>query len=351
MVLLWPGFLILLGLIPILVGIYIWMLRRRRRFALRFSSLMLVREALPHQSRLRRHLPFAFFVFALTCLIIALTRPAAIVALPSDQTTIILAMDVSGSMRFRDVRPSRLAAAEAAAIEFIQKQKATTNIGLVAFSGFAELVMPPTTDQEKLQMAVESLTTGRATAIGSGILESIDAIAEIDNSVAPSVREGSTAVEPPPIAKGSFVPSIIVLLTDGVSNAGMLPIEAAQQAANRGIRIYTIGFGTAEGPGPGQYGGAFGGGGGGSDPFGGGAPPARFRRGIDEDTLKEVANMTDGKYYAAASASELQEVFSSLPTYFITRQTTQEVSVAFAAVGALLAALAIVMSQLWHPLP
>jgi Ca-activated chloride channel family protein len=351
MVLLWPGFLILLVLIPLLIGVYIWMLRRRGRFALRFSSLALVREALPHQSRLRRHLPFAIFLLALTCLIMTLTRPAAIVSLPTDQTTIILTMDVSGSMRFRDVRPSRLSAAEDAAVQFIQRQKSTTNIGLVAFSGFAELIMPPTTDQDALQTAIQSLTTGRATAIGSGILEAIDAIAEIDPSVAKSVRDGSSATEPPPVAKGAYVPDIIVLLTDGVSNAGVPPLEAAQQAADRGIRIYTIGFGTAEGPGPGQYGGAFGGGNN-FNPFGGnGQPPARFRRGIDETMLKEVADQTGGKYYAAASASELQEVFQSLPTYFITRHGTQEISVAFAALGALLAASAVVLSLIWQPLP
>src|SRR5512145_2542740 len=100
MVLLWPGFLFLLALIPLLIGVYIWMLRRRRRFALRFSSLMLVREALPHQSRLRRHLPFALFLLALAFLIVTLARPAAIVDLPTARTTIILTMDVSGSMRF-----------------------------------------------------------------------------------------------------------------------------------------------------------------------------------------------------------------------------------------------------------
>ncbi len=348
MVLLWPEFLFLLGLIPILIGVYIWMLRRRRRFALRFSSLALVRNAVPQQSRLRKHLPFAFFLLALTCLLFALARPAAIVSLPTDRTTIILAIDVSGSMRFRDVQPSRLDAAENAAIKFIRRQKSTTNIGLVAFSGFAEEIMPPTTDQNALETAVESLTTGRATAIGDGILESIDAIAAIDPSVAKSVQDGG--VEPPPVAKGAYVPDIIVLLTDGVSNTGSLPMDAAQQAADRGIRIYTIGFGTSQGPGPDQYGGAFGGGNN-FNPFGGGQPPARFRRGIDETTLKDIASLTGGNYYTAASASELQNVFQSLPTYYISRHGTQEISVLFAAIGSLLAVAAIGLSLRWHPLP
>jgi Ca-activated chloride channel family protein len=347
MTLLWPSFLLLLGLIPVLIGIYIWMLRRRRRFAVRFSSLSLVRDALPHHSRLRRHLPFALFSLALTSLILALVRPVTITSIPTNQTTIILAMDVSGSMRFRDIQPSRLAAAESAALNFIQHQKATTQIGLVAFSGFAELIQPPTTDQSALENAVESLTTGRMTAIGSGILESIDAISQIDKLVAPSVTDSSTGVAPTPVPHGAYVPDIIVLLTDGVSNFGPLPLDAAQQAVDRGIRVYTIGFGTEKGPQLGQGSEPFGGGGG----FFGGQGGGRFRAGIDEDTLKQIASQTGGTYYSASSASELEKVFNSLPTYIITRHETTEISVLFAAIGALLAAAAVVLSMMWHPLP
>ncbi len=363
MVFLWPGMLYLLGLIPLLIGLYIWMLRRKRRFTVRYSSLALVREALPRHSFWRRHLPFALFLLALAGLIVAVSRPAAIVTVPSDQTTIILTMDVSGSMRFRDIQPSRLEAAEAAALSFIQRQRSQTQIGIVAFSGFAELIQPPTTDQQTLESAIESLTTGRATAIGSGILEAIDAIAQIDKNIAPAVTDTSSGAEPPPVPKGAYAPDIIVLLTDGVSNVGPLPLDAAQQAADRGIRVYTIGFGTASGPsGPDQFGG-FGGGRnfqgqgqqGGSNLFGngggGGGGFGRFRRGIDEDTLKQIAALTGGQYYPAASASELQNVFNSLPTYLIAKHEVSEISVAFAAIGGLLAALAIGLSLAWHPLP
>ncbi len=357
---LWPGFLLLLGLIPLIVAAYIWMLRRRRRFAVRYSSLALVREVLPRQSRLRRHLPFALFVLALASLVVAAGRPVTIVSVPTDQTTIILAMDVSRSMCSTDILPSRLEAAEAAALAFIRGQKASTQIGVVAFSGFAEIVQPPSTDPEVLQTAVESLATGRRTAIGSGILKSLDAIAEIDTNVAPSVTGASSGPEPTPVPKGAYVPDIIVLLTDGVSNAGPLPLDAAQQAADRGVRVYTIGFGTANGSsfpscgqqflgnepfgGRGQFGGgnAFGGGQG----LGGG-----FRRGIDEATLKQIAAMTGGTYYSASSAGELQNVFRNLPTYLITRHEIMEISVAFAALGALLAAAAMILSLAWHPLP
>ncbi len=351
--LLWPGFLLLLLLIPIIIGIYIWMMRRRKRFTVRFSSLSLVRSALPQYSRIRRYLPMGLFLGALGMLAIALSRPVAIVSVPTNQTTIILAMDVSRSMCSNDIEPNRLIAAEKAALSFIQSQKAGTQFGLVAFSGFAEVVQTPTLDQDVLAEAIMNLSTGRRTAIGSGILKSIDAIAEIDPSVAKSVTGRPTGAEPTPVPNGAYVPEIIVLLTDGANNAGPMPIDAAQQAKDRGIRVYTIGFGTERGgefpncgpslngrePSVGSFGGGFGGGGG------------RFRRGIDEDTLKEVAAMTDAEYYSAESSEELNEAFQNLPTNLITKTETTEISVFFAALGALLAALGVGLSLLWHPLP
>ncbi len=360
---LWPGFLFLLLIVPLLIAAYIWMLRRRRRYTVRYSSLALVRAALPRFSRWRRHLPFALFLLALTSLVIALARPVAIVSVPTGQTTVILAMDVSRSMCATDIEPNRLEAAKAAALSFIQSQKSSTQISIVAFAGFAEVTQPPTTDQEALQAAVESLTTGRRTAIGSGILKSLDAIAEIDKSVAPSVTDSSSGIPPTPVPKGAYAPDIIVLLTDGVSNAGPLPLEAAQQAVDRGVRVYTIGFGTANGSeipycapqvqGGGTLdrgGGGFGGGGFGGGGFGGGGGGG-FRRGIDEDTLKQVSDVTGGAYYSAESASELQDVFQNLPTYLITKHEIMEISVAFTAIGALLAAIAVTLSLRWNPLP
>jgi len=362
---LWPGFLALLVLIPVLIAVYIWVLRRRRKITVRYSSLSLIRQAMPRYSRWRRHLPFAFFVIALASLVIALGRPVAIVAMPTGQATIILTIDVSLSMCSTDISPNRLLAAEAAASSFIQSQKANTQFGIVAFSGFAELIKPPTTDRDALLAAINSLTTGRRTAIGSGILKSLDAIAAIDENVAPSVSATSTATKPAPVPKGAYAPEIIVVLTDGVSNFGPTPLEAAQQAADRGIRVYTIGYGTANGgefpncnrrfqgrepqEGRQQFGGGGGGFGGGGGGFGGGG--GGFRRGIDEATLKRVAEMTGGEYYSAESANELQDVFQKLPTYLIVKHDVFEISAVFAAVGALLAALAIGLSLMWNPPP
>jgi len=346
MSLLWPGFLVLLGLVPLLIGIYIWMLRRQK-VGLRYSSLALVREAIPRHSHLRRHIPFAIFLAALISLIFTLARPVSIITVPTGQATIILTMDVSQSMRQTDIYPSRLEAAEAAALSFIRQQKASTQIAIVAFAGYAELIQPPTTDQESLELAVRSLTTARGTAIGSGILKSIDAIAEIDQSVWPSVRDPSSSEQRTPVPKGAFAPHIIVLLTDGVTTQGPYPLDTAQQAADRGVRVYTIGFGTENGS-PGF--------GGGPGPFGGPPPQGQgrgggFRRGIDEETLKEIAKLTDGEYYAASSADELLKVFQDLPTSLITKHEVMEISVAFAALGALLVVAAMIFSLRLHPLP
>ena len=357
---LWPNFLYLAGIIPLAVVLYVWMQRRRHRFAVRYSSLELVRTALKGQNRIKRHIPFILFLTGMCALVLALGRPAAIVSVPTDQTTIILTLDVSGSMMSRDISPSRLEAAEQAMMNFIQNQKSSTQIGVVAFSGFAELVQPPTTDQEALQNVIESLIVGRRTAIGSGILKAIDAISEVDKNVAPSVYDTSSGVEPTPVPPGAYAPDIIVLLTDGVSNAGPLPLDAAQQAVDRGIRIYTIGYGTPNGSVPfggqggfggGPYtrgGGFYGGWGGGF--YGGGGFGGGFRAGIDDVDLKKIAAMTGGAYYTAGSADELQNVFQNLPTYLISKHEIMEVSVFFAAGGAVLALLAIILSFLWNPL-
>ncbi|MEO5886332.1 MAG: VWA domain-containing protein [Anaerolineales bacterium] len=350
--LLWPGSLILFLIIPLVVAVYILLLRRRRRFAVRYSSLSLVREAASHQSWLRRHLPFILFLLALSSLVMALGRPVATVTVPSNKATIILTMDVSRSMCSTDIPPNRMEAAKDAALSFVQRQGAGRQIGIVAFAGFAELVQPPTTDIRLLESAIVNLTTARRTAIGSAILRSLDAISEIDNRVAPS----DLGVTPNDIPEGEYVPHIIVLLTDGASNAGPFPLTAAQQAADRKVRVYTIGFGTLNNSSPMDCGGGlqetdpFGGFGFGS-PFQGGGGGGGFRRELDEATLTQIADMTGGTYYAATSAGELQNVFENLPTYLVTTRETTEITAVFTAIAALLLIAAMILAFLWHPLP
>ena len=352
MSLLWPGSLYLFLVIPIIVVVYLLILRRRRGFAIRYSSLSLVREAASQQSWLRRHLPFILLLLALTSLVMALARPVATVSVPSNRATIILTIDVSLSMCSTDIPPNRMEAAKDAAQIFIQRQSGT-QIGIVAFAGFAELVQPPTSDIRSLQNAVEGLLPARRTAIGSAILRSIDAIAEFDSRVVPS-ELGVLPDSAPP--EGEYIPHIIVLLTDGSSNAGPYPLTAAQQAADRGIRVYTIGYGTINNTSPMNCGdsefGLFGGGQG----FGFGSPFAGgggggFRRELDEATLKQIADMTGGSYYAATSASELNNVFQNLPTYLVTTRETIEISAFFTSIAALLLIAAMILSFLWHPVP
>jgi Ca-activated chloride channel homolog len=351
-----PTALLLLAIVPLLV-IARMLLLRRRKPALRYSSLALVREAVGGSSFIRRHLPFTLFTLGIASLVVALARPVQIVSVPAGRTTIILAMDVSRSMCATDIPPNRLLAAETAAASFIDRQTSTTQIGIVAFAGFAEVVQTPTTDQEVLLDVVESLTTGRRTAIGSAILESLDAIADVDDSVAPlPAGDVSSEEAPPTLPRGAYAPAIIVLLTDGASNAGPLPVEAAAEAAARGIRIYTIGFGTddpnSERPPCGlqmvgnEPNDPFGFGG-----FGGGGAGAGFRRAIDEKTLQSVADATGGTYYPAESADQLHTVFENLPTNLITKHEIMEISVLFVALGTVLVALAIMLGQAWRPLP
>jgi Ca-activated chloride channel family protein len=349
---LWSSLLYLLLLIPLILAAYVWTLRRRRKYAVRYSSLSLVRDAMAHQSAWRRHLPFALFLLALTSLVFALARPTATVMVPSNKATIILALDVSRSMCSTDIPPNRLEAAKEAALAFVQKQERGRQIGLVAFAGFAELVQPPTADRALLESAIQNLTPARRTAIGSAILRSLDAISEVDPNVAPgdtgNLPEGAFT----PVPEGQYAPHLIVLLTDGASNAGPNPLSAAVQAAERGIRVYTIGFGTTRNTSPmncgyqiqendifgGGFGNLFGGGGGG------------FRREIDEETLKAIANMTDGTYQLATSAGELQNVFQNLPTNLVATRETIEIGAFFTAFAALLAVLALILSIRLYPL-
>ena len=351
MSLLWPGLLYLLLLIPLAVGIYAWILRRRQRFAVRYSSLSLIRDAAAKYSWLHRHLPFILFLLALGSLVLALARPVATVMIPSNKATVILAVDVSRSMCSTDIRPNRLQVAKDAALSFVQNNSSGRQVGIVAFAGFAELIQPPTTDLGMLEKAITYLTPARRTAIGSAILRSLDAISEVDDRIAPSELGPTGELSASPKAPDEYAPHIIVLLTDGASNAGPLPMTAAEQAMERGIRVYTIGFGTRNNTSPmncgdeDPFGGGFG------SPFGGGFGGGGFRREIDEDTLKQVAEITGGKYYIATSAGELQEVFASLPTYVIATRESTEISVFFTASATLLAIFALLLAFRWHPLP
>jgi Ca-activated chloride channel family protein len=359
-------------LVPLLLGGYLWQLRRRRKQAVRYSSVALIRQALPRYSSWRRHVPIGLFLASIAALGFASARPEITEEVPLNQTSIILTLDVSGSMCATDVAPNRLTAAQNAAKDFVKNQVAGTRIGIIAFANFAQLVVPPTTDKSTLTKAIDNLTTSRGTVIGAATLQAVDAIASVNPDVAPIAPDvqaqadqggfgpgGGTATTTPPdttpapVPPGGYEPDIIVLLTDGANTRGISPVEAAQQAAQRRVRVYTIGFGTdhptdlvcsAEQLGAGGFGGGFGGGGGGGG-FGGGGRNFLTR---DEATLKAVAAATGGAYYQAEDAEQLRGVFAKLPSDIQHQRQEREISVWFVIGGALLAVGAFGLSLWWN---
>jgi Ca-activated chloride channel family protein len=276
---------------------------------------------------------------------------------------LLLALDVSGSMCATDVEPNRLTAAQDAVRDFVKAQDAHTRVGLVVFSGFAQLAVAPTTERDELLSAIDSLTTGRGTTIGSAILKSVDAIAQIDADVAPAGDTGTGGAEsdgssPPPVRRGSFAPEIVVLLTDGANTTGVTPEEASKVAASRGVRVYPIGFGTQNptsivctakqlgGRGFGGFGNAFGGGG-----FGPGRGSGGNFLVADVAALKGVASTTGGRYFGARDADQLQGVLKDLPRQVAIQQRNIEVSVGLVAVAALLVLLTAFAAARWTAFP
>ena len=357
----WPLALLSLLVVPLLAGVYVWQLRRRRRQTVRYSSVALVRAAAP-RSTWRRHIPFALLLGAFALLGVAAARPQVSADVPVSESALILALDVSGSMCATDVQPNRLAAAQAAVREFVQTQDSGTRIGLVVFSGFAELAVAPTTERAELLRAIDSLTTGRGTTIGAAILKSVDTIAEINPDVAPADPgpvpgtdgQGSGARPPagsPSRAPGAFVPEIVVLLTDGANTRGIEPVEAAKIAAERGVRVYPIGFGTRNPTArvctAAQLGGR-------DFPSGGPGGGARGNQNFliaDEATLKEVATITGGEYFAANDADRLQSVLTDLPRSVAIQHRDIEVSVGLVGLAAVLLLLSLWAAARWTAFP
>jgi Ca-activated chloride channel family protein len=338
----WPWALVSLLLIPILLGV-LWLLRRRRRrAAVRVTSIALVRAALPRRTRWTRLIPTLLLLLGLAVLGVGAARPQATVPVASDATTIMLAMDVSGSMCATDVEPNRITVAQKAAIAFIESQEGGAKIGLVAFAGVAGLQVPPTTDTDQLITAINNFSTARGTAIGSAILTSIDGIAAVDPSVAP------TGVDDEAARRSGYAADVIVVLTDGANTQGVEPETAAQAAAVRGLRVFTIGFGTTT---PtrmactGQQAGGWAGGRGGGG-FGGNG--RRSPLVIDEAGLQAVAETTGGQYYRAESADQLQEALGDLPKHVTVVQKHVDIASWFAGVGGLLVAVAIGLALWWN---
>lgn len=330
-----PSLLLALLLPAALVAAYLWQQRRRRRTVVIHPDLALLRSAGASRRTWRRHIPVALVAAALLAFGVGAARPQVSAEVPISASSIIVALDVSGSMCATDVAPNRLTAATEAVRTFVAQQQDDTRIGLVLFSGSSQLAVAPTTERADLVRTLDTLSTGRGTTIGAAILTSVDAIAGIDATVAPI---GSDEADGPiPAPQPAKVPEIVVLLTDGANTNGVTPELAARLAASRGVRVYPIGFGTttptsmactAEQAGSrGGWGGGWGRGG-----NGGGR---NFLR-ADEPALRQVAEITGGTFFAATDAGQLNDVFADLPRHVQVQRRDVDVSAALVALGMVL---------------
>ncbi len=335
---LWQEALWLLLLLPLLVLGYLWLLKRRKKAAVAWSSLSVVKEAMGAQRLWRRHVPPALMLLALAALVVASARPTAVLTLPLVEQTVILAMDVSGSMRATDVEPNRLVASQNAAKAFIAELPKSVRVGVVSFAGTAAIVQPPTLSREDVVAAIDRFQLQRATAIGSGIILSLAAIfpdAGIDVSQATGARlmpralgDAKPEKEFTPVEPGSYSSAAIILLTDGQRTTGPDSMDAARMAADRGVKVYTVGIGTREGD---------------TISFEG----WNMRVRLDEETLKQVASATRAEYFYAGNALDLKKVYQSLGSRLSAQRKETEISALFAAAGALLLLAAAGLSVWW----
>jgi Ca-activated chloride channel family protein len=345
MTFLWPQTLLLLLLVPALVGGYLWLLRRKKKEALRYASLSLVKEAIGPGQTVRRHLPALLLLLSFIAAIIAIARPTALLTLPSKQQTIIMAMDVSLSMGARDVDPNRITAAQAAAKAFVNEHPDDVQIGIVAFGGTASLVQPPTRSREELIAAIDRFQLQRATATGSALYVALSALfpdADIDleslvfnggltrNGSRIAKLDKSKVEKKPftPVTPGSYKSGVIILMSDGRRTTGPDPLDAARWAADHGVRVFTVGFGTAEG---------------GTIGFEGWSAYVR----LDEETLKTIADITRGEYFYAGTAADLAKVYQALNARLVLEKKDTEITALFSATAAGFAVVAAALSLLW----
>jgi Ca-activated chloride channel homolog len=334
----WPTMLWLLLVLPLLVGLYSWILKRKRRTTVRLASINVARMAMGKGPGWRRHVPPVLLLLALAALLVATARPSAIITLPLSERTIILAMDVSGSMRAEDVKPNRLVASQAAAKAFVENLPREVRVGVVSFAGTAAVVQAPTTSRDDVLAAIDRFQLQRGTATGSGIILSLATLfpdhgIEIQNITGQRNFPGKEIGKKEdkaftPVPAGSYNSAAVIMLTDGQRTTGPDPLDAAKMAAERGIRVYTVGIGTTSGEVIGFEGWS-------------------MRVKLDEETLKNVSVLTHGEYFYAGTAEDLKKVYESLSSRMVVERKETEITALFAALGALLAVVAAGLSLWW----
>jgi Ca-activated chloride channel family protein len=334
-----PELLLVLLLVPIFLALYLLAQRRRAKYVVRFTNVDLLTNLVPKAPRWRRHVPTAFYLAAIAALAIALAKPSAVLNVPREEATVMLAMDVSRSMIATDVSPTRLDAAKQAAETFVKQLPAGFRVGLVAFSTDARLVVAPTTDRAQVQQALDSLQADGGTALGDAIVVSLQATADARTastgtatpapSASPSAAPSTT---PPADAQPPLVAT--VLLSDGANSTGSTePLDAASQAAAANMPVYTIALGTQSGTVDVQ------------DPQTGqtvtlNVPP-------DTQTLAAIAETTSGRYFQAPSAQDLAQIYDSLGSKVGYTQQEQEVTQWFAAAALILVLGGAGLAALW----
>ena len=313
-----PSMLAGLLLIPVIVGLYIYLVRARRRQLAKQGNFGLPSDAAGKQTGALRHLPWIMFFAGLAGLLIAMARPQAKVSLPRIEGTVILAFDVSGSMAANDIQPTRIDAAKAAAKAFVEHQPSTVQIGIVAFSDTGFSVEAPSYDQQSILAAINRLAPQRGTSVANGILVSLNTIqtAEQPDTGLYSNLTPAPTVEPTPVPSGTYDSAVIVLLSDGENNEQPDPVAAAQTAAKRGVRIYTIGLGSPAG----------------IDLHVNGFT---VHTQLDEPALRQIAQVSGGAYYNAQSAQQLISIYNNLDPALIVKPEETEVTAVFAGVSAL----------------
>ena len=346
---LWHHALWLLLALPILAGTYLVLLQRKHKVALRYATFTLVREAVGRTAQFRLHLPALLMLCAVAVLLLAAARPVWIITSPSERGTVILLIDVSLSMAATDVPPTRLAAARAAARAFVKAQPRDVRIGIVAFGAHADVVQPPTTDRVELAAALDRLDLQRFTAIGNGLMGAL--LTLVPRAAIPPGYDVFGMGRPPEgyemaldqrqaptgshkaVAPGSYLSAAIILVSDGRGTMGVPAAAAAKIVAGYGIRVYTIGVGTL-------YGGT-------AIVEGWPAIHAEF----EEDTLKEVADITHGEYFLARNAEKVTRIYEKLGRRVVLERREFEVSALFTAIGMVLSVASGALSLLWSHRP
>jgi Ca-activated chloride channel homolog len=327
----WPGLLWTLLLVPVALAAYLLAQRRRSRYTVRFTNLDLLANVVSAKPGWRRHVPPAFYLLALAALMISLARPQAMALVPKEQATIILVMDVSGSMNATDVQPTRLVSSQRAATTFIEQLPAKFRVGIVSFASTAQTLTRPTTDRPAVYEAVASLHAEGATAMGDGIERALDVKRPPTPPSTDAVaRQASNAPSP---ETGSEAPLVVLLLSDGANTQGRTqPMEAAADAKALGVPVFTIALGTDQGmvDVPDETGNL-----------------RRIPVPPDELTLQRIAETTGARFFAAPSTRELKNVYDQLGSKIGFVREKQEITVVFAATGLLFLVAGAAMSLVW----